>query len=56
MISIKARIVGPENVTILEKCPVSLQAIPCLVEMLSPNETYLEVSLEETPAVNPNQN
>lgn len=48
MIQIVARIKGPEDAVLVEKRGISLQAVPALVELLTPGETYLEITLEES--------
>lgn len=43
-----ATIKGAEDVTIIEKRGVSLSAIPALVELLTPDESYLEIKVKQS--------
>lgn len=51
---IKIRLVGAENVTIVEKVGISLQAIPAFIELCEPNESYLEIEVIEKEISNSN--
>lgn len=53
MLQLKARLVGPEDATILEQSPVSIACVNALIECLRPNESYLEITVHEVePSVN----
>lgn len=56
MLGINVRIVGPEDCTLFEKFGVSLQALPALVELLTPNESYMEISVKEQVSNNNGEN
>lgn len=56
MLGINVRIVGAEDCTLFEKFGVSLQAIPALVELLTPNESYMEISVKEQVSNNNGEN